>query len=227
MKKILTVLLILLACGTAMADLDRCDVMLGLSQTSGDAGDSSSVKWNLDASYTCKAGSRGSFNATVDSDYSAGDTDFDLLKTWWRYIPQSERELKPLMLVSTEGTHDFDMSILKFGVGLRRDIPGGFAELSLGASRDIGTEDEWLMDLGLLLEFRRQFGKLGCSLRPQGAMTNSSEVRLRGGDFTYSADFNLTYPISREFSLGYHLLTTNATSHSTDQFLGLSYSFKK
>lgn len=226
--KITVATLLILMCSLVHADLDRCDIMLGVSEAKKGGNTSSSVKWSLDTVYSDQIGDLGKFSLTLDSDYSTGDVEFDLLKTWWRYIPTSDREIKPVFLATTSGQHDFDDTLLMLGVGFRKDIPGGFAELSIGGSRDISGDDRWKGDFGLLIDFRRKFGKLNCSLRPQGAINTSSEARIRGGDVTYSVDFKVSYPLANDLSLGYHLLRTNSGgSLSSDQFIGISYSMPK
>ena len=222
-KLIVVVVLACLLCGSAQAQLKRLDVSLGLRDTQSGASHSSTYNWALDGLYEKPAG-RWLYSLTVDSDYTGGDAELDLLRTWWRFMPSKQQDWMPVFLISTEGDHSLDRLSTLAAVGVRHPIAGGFLEFTAGASKDVKTSEDWKADFGVLVDVRKQWGRFSAGVKPQGKMFTTDEVRVRGGEWRYSVDFDANYALDDHMGLGYHLVRSNLSGDlQSDQFIGITY----
>lgn len=217
----------LLPLNVTWAHTDNLRATLSLTEKASDSGDSTDYAWSFSGAWSDTWGSSVA-SLTTQSDFSrASDgSEYDRLKTWWRYTLKapSPGHWTPLVMVSTEGPHSCEQLYTLGAFALRRDFTGGFLELSAGASKDVRTADQWTGDIGALVNFSRRWGKLGWSLRPQGNMGALGEARLRGDRFLYTIDTTLDYRLSSNFCLTYRLQQGNTLVDAHHiEFVGLTY----
>lgn len=223
MKYVLSTLLLLACVAAWPADLKRLDITLGIRETQSGDSHSSSYNWSLDALVE-QPTDDWLYSLTVDSDYTGGDTELDLLRTWWRVMPAKQREWTPVFLISTEGDHSCERMMTLGALGVRHPLPGGFLEFTAGFSKDVRTADDWEGDLGLLIDIREEWGRFSAGIKPQGKLYSTDQVRFRDGEFRYSVDFNASYRLDEHMGIGYHLLRSNLTGTTqSDQFVGITY----
>ena len=207
----------------AHAQLKRLDISLGLRETQSKNVSSVTYNWALDGLYEQPLGNFTS-SLTVDSDYTGGDTSLDVLRTWWRLMPAKQSDWTPVLIFSSEGDHSLDRLSVLTALGVRHKITGGFVEFSAGVSKDAQTNEDWKADFGILLDYRRKWGKFGVGIKPQGIISTTDELRVRGGEWRYSIDFNTTYALDSHIGIGYRMLRSNLSGvNNVDQFIGLTY----
>ena len=166
---------------------------------------------------------------TVDSDYDrsiSGDTEFNRLKTWTRYLLQNRprERWNPLIAVSTEGDHAFHSVQTLVALGVRKHWKQGFIELTGGASKDVKTAEEWVGDVGALVQYQKQWGRFTWTMTPQGNLGVLGEVRLRPDRLLYTLDTGLVYDIGTHLGVSYKLQLSNSQGDDQrHQFLGVSY----
>ena len=220
---LLVIALILVLSSPTRAQLKRLDISLGLREIQSSNRSSVNYNWALDGLYEQPL---GDFMAslTVDSDYTGGDVSLDVLRTWWRVMPAKQSDWSPVLLISTEGNHSLDRLSTLAALGMRRRIPGGFVEFSAGVSKDIRIDEPWKADFGVLLDYRRKWGRLSAGIKPQGILSTIDELRVRNGAWRYSVDFNLNYTLDAHVGIGYRMLRSNLSGVTNgDQFIGLTY----
>lgn len=220
---------VLLVLGTRLgwAKTDNLRATLSLTERSSDRGDSTDYAWAFGGSWSDLWGPHLA-SLTVQSDYShsSNGSEYDRLKTWWRYTLKTPRPGRwtPLLVISTEGPHDCQQLQTLGAFAMRRAFTGGFLELSAGASKDVRTAEAWTGDLGALISFNRRWGKFGWSVRPQGNLGALGEARLRSDRFLYTLDTTLDYSLSSNFGVTYRLQAGNTLVDAHHiEFLGLTY----
>ena len=168
---------------------------------------------------------------TADSDYNrsiSGEAELNRLKTWTRYLLQKrpKERWNPLIAASTEGDHAFHRLHTLVALGVRKHWKDGFIEVSGGTSKDLkSSEDEWVGDLGALVQYERRWGRLTWTLSPQGNLGVLGEVRYRPDRLLYTLDTGLVYDIGRHMGISYKIqLNNSAGDDQRHQFLGVSYS---
>ena len=207
----------------AYTQLKRLDISIGLRETQSNNISSITYNWALDGLYEQPL---GDFMAslTVDSDYTGGDANLDVLRTWWRIMPQQKSNWVPVLLVSTEGDHSLERLSVLTAIGMQRKINGGFVEFSAGTSKDVRLSESWKADFGVLLDYRRKWGRFGIGIKPHGILSTTDELRIRDGEWRYSVDFNANYAIDSHIGIGYRMLRSNLSGVTNgDQFIGLTY----
>ncbi len=169
---------------------------------------------------------------TVSSDYDrslTAEEEYDLLKTWVRYlIRQRPREKwNPLIAISTEGDHDFDKVNTLVAAGFRKYFGEGFVEITGGASKDIQTGDDWVGDIGALVRLEKDFGRLTWTVNPSVNYGLLGEVRFRENRTIYTFSSGLNYELSKDMGIAYRLRLNNSQGDDRrHQFLGVSYRYE-
>ena len=193
-------------------------------------GDSSAdIALAVDATLSRPLG-RGRFEFTLDSDYdkSFGDDDeFDRLKTWFRYLlsADDDREWVPLVVISTEGDHSLNSLQTLAAFGWRRNLGGGFLEITGGASKDVKTAQEWTGDVGVLFSFEKNWRRLTWNVRPEASYGVLGETRLRGDRLLYTLSTGLNYEVGEHLGIAWRIQFNNMQGDSRRyQLLGISYS---
>jgi hypothetical protein len=211
----------------ATAHNDQLRASLSITDRATDGGSATDFAWSLGGAWSDDWGRKG-VSLTLQSDYSRGDSgaDYDRLKTWWRYelkdVPPEAWQ--PLVVLSTEGPHDCGQLYTLGAFGLRHSIPGGFVEFSAGLSKDVRSAESWTGDLGALVSFQRQWGKLAWSFRPQGNVGALGEARVRTDRFIYTVDTTLDYRFTENLGATYRLQWGNSLGEAERlQFLGITY----
>ena len=170
---------------------------------------------------------------TIDSDFDRSLTEqdeYDRLKTWVRYLfrERPADEWNPLIAVSTEGDHDFDQVQTLVAVGLRRHFGDGFVEVTGGASKDLSTGDDWVGDVGALVQFERTWERLTWTLNPEVNYGLLGELRFRENRALYSLSSGLSYRLTGDLGIAYRLELNNTLGDDRrHQFLGISYNFRR
>ena len=168
---------------------------------------------------------------TVNSDYDrsiSGEDEYDHLKTWFRYMLKERPADKwsPLIAVSSDGDHDLDQVKTLVALGWRKHFNGGYVELTGGASKDVQTADDWMGDIGALVQVEKDFGRFTWTVNPEVNYGLLGEVRFRDNRTLYSFSSGLAYEISDGVGLGYRLQLNNTQQEDRrHQFLGFSYSY--
>jgi hypothetical protein len=168
---------------------------------------------------------------TVASDYDRSLTDeddYDRLKTWFRYLFKDRPDTKwnPLIAVSTDGDHDLDQVKTLVALGWRKHFDWGYLEFTGGASKDVRTAEEWMGDVGALVQLERDFGRFTWTVNPEVNYGVLGEVRLRDDRMLYSLSSGLKYEIADGVGLAYRLQLHNTQEEDRrHQFLGFSYSY--
>ncbi len=168
---------------------------------------------------------------TVASDYNrsiSGEAKLDRLKTWSRYLmlKRPKERWNPLISISTDGDHAFHRVQTLVALGVRKHWKDGFIEVSGGVSKDIkNSEDEWVGDVGALVQYERRWGRFTWTLSPQGNLGVLGEVRYRPNRLLYTLDTGLVYDVGRHMGVAYKVqLNNSGGDDQRHQFLGLSYS---
>lgn len=170
---------------------------------------------------------------TLNSDYDrslTAEDEYDRLKMWLRYLIQqrAKTEWNPLIMVSTEGDHDFDKVNTLVAGGYRKYFDWGFVELTGGASKDIQTGDDWVGDVGGLVQVEKGFGRFTWTVNPEVSYGLLGEVRFRENRTIYSLSTGLSYDIGRGLGAAYRLRLNNSKGDDRrHQFLGVSYSYAR
>ncbi|MGC9319349.1 MAG: hypothetical protein ACP5KN_15055 [Armatimonadota bacterium] len=170
---------------------------------------------------------------TLNSDYDrslTAEDEYDRLKMWLRYLIQqrAKTEWNPLIMVSTEGDHDFDKVNTLVAAGYRKYFDWGFVELTGGASKDIQTGDDWVGDVGGLVQVEKGFGRFTWTVNPEVSYGLLGEVRFRENRTIYSLSTGLSYDIGRGLGAAYRLRLNNSKGDDRrHQFLGVSYSYAR
>ncbi len=216
----------LAACAGAV-ETEKLKVTLSLTSKSGDSGSSTDAAWAMDGTWDFTPTPR-QFSLQVNSRYTKSDdgAKFDRLKTWWRYLWKDipETEWRPLFLISTEGDHGIDQLHTLAAFGYRKNYNRGFIELTAGASKDLQTSEAWVGDIGALVSYEKQWGKLSWGLNPQGELGVLGDVRYRDDRFRYNVDTDLGYKIGDRLRATYQLTFGNTTADSRrTQFIGITY----
>jgi len=210
-------------------DTERLDITINLSEDYRDGERERDVAFALD-SILAKAHGQSRWEFTVDSDYNrsvTGEAEFNRLKTWARYLMQKRPREKwnPLIALSTEGDHGFHSVHTLIALGARRYWKRGFIELTGGVSKDIKQHEEWVGDVGALVQYERQWGRFTWTLTPQGNLGVLGEVRLRPDRLLYTLDTGLVYDVGKHLGIGYKLQLNNTQGEDErHQLLGISYS---
>ena len=176
---------------------------------------------------------RARLELTLVSDYDrslTGEEEYDRLKTWVRYLfrEHPQEEWNPLIAVSTEGDHDFDQIRTLIALGLRKHFGDGFIEFTGGASKDLNTGDDWVGDVGALVQFERHWDRLTWTVTPQVNYGLLGEVRFRENRTLYSFTSGLSYRLSGRLGIAYRLQLNNTQGDDRrHQFLGISYSYRQ
>ena len=221
--KSLPLLILLLLTVPAHAQLKRLDISIGLRETQSRNVSSVTYNWALDGLYEQPLGDFTT-SLTIDSDYTGGDANLDVLRTWWRVMPKQKSTWVPVLLVSTEGDHSLERLSVLTAFGVRRKISGGFIEFSAGVSKDVQIDEAWKADFGVLLDYRHKWGKFGVGIKPQGILSTTDELRIRDGEWRYSIDLNANYALDSHIGIGYRMLRSNLSGvTNVDQFIGLTY----
>ncbi len=170
---------------------------------------------------------------TIDSDYDHSLTEqdeYDRLKTWVRYLfrDRPADRWNPLVVVSTEGDHDFDQVQTLIAGGLRRHFGEGFVEVTCGASKDLTTGDDWVGDVGALVQFEKSWERLTWTINPEVNYGLLGELRFRENRMLYSLSSGLSYRLTGDLGIAYRLELNNARGDDRrHQFLGISYNFRR
>lgn len=219
-------LIISAACAHA---IDTRDLKIALSLASDDSGDDSesSYSWAMDGTWALQRASQ-EYSLKIDSDFSRSDdaSEFNRLKTWWRYMWKDvpATRWRPLVLISTEGDHGLHQVHTLGAFGYQRKYSWGILEFTAGASKDVKTAESWVGDVGALIDYQQRWGKLTMGVNPSGELGVLGEVRRRADDFRYSVDTNLDYEIGSHLQASYRLHFGNTTKDSRrSQFLGITY----
>jgi len=208
---------------------DKFEIGLSIAENQGDAGTSRNYSWNFDGIWTRHHPGR-LFSITVDSDYSKADdggSKVDRLKTWLRRIYQHRpaTQWNPLITISTEGDHGCDTVLTLVAGGIRKEFARGFIEFTGGASKDVRSPECWAADIGTLLSYRRQWGRMGLTVNPETSYGMLGEFRVRRKRLRYTFDVSLDYSLGGKLAATYRLHRNNFTGTSQrHQYLGLTYS---
>jgi hypothetical protein len=222
MGRLILLILMLSSVANAQVQLDKLNATLGWFSNDNGTSNSQYMKWACDGILSEKT-ELLTYSLTVDSDLSVGDVDFDILRTWWRVVPTKSKQWKPIFVLNTEGDHSVERLSTTISVGVRRVIPNGFIELTVGANKDIRTADNWQSDIGLLVDYQKRFGNFGINIRPNGLYGNG-EAHLRNGRMIYILDTTLGYHFDKHFSLNYILNYNNTMGYNvSNTFIGLGY----
>jgi hypothetical protein len=222
------VLLALLLAATAQAmDTDKLKVSLNMSTRDTDDDTETTYNWALDGKWHAKQPG-GVFSLQVDSDYEKDDSDseFDRLKTWWRYTwnDAPATEWRPVALISTEGDHGADSLYTLGAFGYSKDYNWGTLEFTFGASKDVRTAEPWIGDIGAYFDYSKSWGRMTLGVQPGGELGVLGEVRQRDDDFRYSVDGSLDYAIAGHLKGSYRVHFNNTSDESDHhQFLGITY----
>ncbi len=209
---------------------DKFAVALTLTEEHVGGQSSSDIAVALDAIVSRPMGS-GQFEFTVDSDYDrafeSAEEDFDRLKTWMRYLLDTNPDKKwvPLIVVSTEGDHGLDVVQTVAAFGWRNYMRHGFLELTAGASKDVQAAEPWVGDVGLLFDMERRWNRFTWDIRPSASMGVLGETHLRGEELLYSLSTGLNYKVGDNLGVAYRVQFNNTQGEDQrHQFLGISYS---
>lgn len=170
---------------------------------------------------------------TLNSDYDrslTAEEEYDRLKMWLRYLIQQRPKTKwnPLIVISTEGDHDFGKVNTLVAAGYRKHFEWGFVELTGGASKDIQTGDDWVGDVGGLVQVERGFGRFTWTVNPEVSYGLLGEVRFRENRTIYSLSSGLRYDVGRGLGAAYRLRLNNSQGDDRrHQFLGVSYTYTR
>ncbi len=176
---------------------------------------------------------RARLELTIDSDYDHSLTEqdeYDRLKTWVRYLFRERPKYawNPLIAVSTEGDHDFDQIQTLVALGLRKHFGDGFIEVTAGGSKDLTTGDDWVGDVGALVQFERDWGRFTWTVSPEVSYGLLGELRFRQNRMLYSFSSGLSYRLTGDLGLAYRLQLNNTLGDDRrHQFLGISYSYRR
>lgn len=208
---------------------DKLAVALTLTEEHVGGNSSSDIALALDAIVSRPLGS-GQLEFTVDSDFDrafeGGDEDFDRLKTWARYLLDSNPEKKwvPLIVISTEGDHGLDVVHTLAAFGWRNHLRHGFVELTAGVSKDVQAAEPWVGDVGVLLSMEQRWNRLTWDVRPSASMGVLGETRLRDNELLYSLSTGLNYKVGGNLGVAYRIQFNNSQGDDQrHQFLGVSY----
>lgn len=170
---------------------------------------------------------------SVSSDYDrsiSGEDEYDRLKTWFRYMLKERPANKwnPLIAISTDGDHDLDQVKTLVALGWRKHFDGGYLELTGGASKDVQTAEDWMGDVGALVQIEKDFGRFTWTVNPEVNYGVLGEVRFRDNRTLYSLSSGLAYEVADGLGLSYRLQLNNTQQEDRrHQFLGFSYSYAK
>ena len=208
----------------------RAEAALTLTEEHVGGQSSSDIALALDAIVSRPVGG-GQFEFTVDSDYDrafeGGDEDFDRLKTWMRYLLDTNPDKKwvPLIVVSTEGDHGLDVVQTLAAFGWRKYMRHGFVELTAGASKDVQAAEPWVGDVGVLFNMERRWNRFTWDVRPSASMGVLGETHLRDEELLYSLSTGLNYEVGGNLGVAYRIQFNNTQGEDQrHQFLGISYS---
>jgi len=199
-------------------------VNMGRTQNSGAVDET--FAWAMDAKFANpRETARWEFD--LDSDYREGfegDARYDRFKTWGRYLWQQQGKWYPLAVLSMEGDHSLRRADMIFAGGYRYLLEGGYAEVTVGAAKDLCTGDVWVGDLGLQLNYRRDWGRFAWTVTPEGQLDILGEAHLRPDEFRYAVDTGLHYRLTPNVAVTYGVQMHNDGGASySRQIMGLTF----
>ncbi len=227
----LGVLAVLLSAGTVCAlETEKLDFVANFTEDQVAGESEYDFAASLDARWgTDNEKSRWEITAASDYDRSiSGEDEYDRLKTWFRYLfkQRARGDWNPLIAISTDGDHDLNQVKTLVALGWRKHFDSGYVELSGGASKDIRTAENWMGDVGALIQLEKDFGRLTWTVNPEVNYGLLGEVRLRDNRMLYSFSSGLNYEIADGVGLAYRLKLNNTQEEDRrHQFLGFSYSY--